>query len=166
MDLIGFLKSNEDARKVFGEREIKIVEKQLKGITLTQSEKNRLSRDIRKKLKFIKDASRYSKDFQLKKGKYLSEKIDETIEIILDDKINNKIKKIMQFGSTLDGTMRLNSDLDLAVEFTDIELSEATEFLKRINGEITDKIDITVFNTVDEKIKKEIQKQNKILFEK
>ena len=98
MDLIGFLKSNEDARKVFGEREIKIVEKQLKGITLTQSEKNRLSRDIRKKLKFIKDASRYSKDFQLKKGKYLSEKIDETIEIILDDKINNKINYLALKG--------------------------------------------------------------------
>ena len=54
MSLIQFLKKENNARKIFGKRELKIIEKQLFGLNLTQSEKNRLSRDIRKKLEFIK----------------------------------------------------------------------------------------------------------------
>ena len=68
MSFLEFLKLNKDARKVFGERELKIIEKQLYGINLTQSEKNRLSRDIRKKLDFIKEAARFSDEFKLKKA--------------------------------------------------------------------------------------------------
>lgn len=66
MDLATFFKNNENSRKIFGKRELKIIEKQLLGIALTQSEKNRLSRDIRKKMNFIKEISRYNLD--LKKG--------------------------------------------------------------------------------------------------
>ena len=55
--LLNFLKSNENARKIFGERELKIIEKQLLGVNLTQSEKNRLSRDIRLKFNFIKETA-------------------------------------------------------------------------------------------------------------
>ena len=66
MNLINFLKKNKNVRKIFGERELKIIEKQLLGIRLTQSEKNRLSRDIRKKLDFIKEASNYTEEFELK----------------------------------------------------------------------------------------------------
>ena len=39
--------------KIFGKKEIEINRKQLNGERLTQSEKNRLSRDIRQKLNFI-----------------------------------------------------------------------------------------------------------------
>ena len=53
MSLLKFLKENENVRKVFGKRELKIIEKQLLGVNLTQSEKNRLSRDIRKKFEFV-----------------------------------------------------------------------------------------------------------------
>ena len=52
--LLQFLRENKNARKIFGERELKIIEKQLIGVDLTQSEKNRLSRDVREKFKFIK----------------------------------------------------------------------------------------------------------------
>ena len=55
MTLLNILKSDENARKVCGKRELKIIEKQLLGINLTQSEKNRLYRDIRKKLDFKKE---------------------------------------------------------------------------------------------------------------
>ena len=55
MELLDSLKADKDSRKIFGSKELKIIEKQLMGIKLTQSEKNRLSRDIRKKLRFIKE---------------------------------------------------------------------------------------------------------------
>ncbi len=53
MDLSQFLKKTPEARKIFGQRELKIIEKQLNGISLTQSEKNRLSRDIRYKISAV-----------------------------------------------------------------------------------------------------------------
>jgi len=68
MSLLKFLRESENARKVFGKRELKIIEKQLFGVGLTQSEKNRLSRDIRKKFEFISKASRFEEEFKLKKG--------------------------------------------------------------------------------------------------
>lgn len=68
MNLLKLLKENENARKIFGKRELKIIEKQLFGINLTQSEKNRLSRDIRRKLEFIREAVKFSDEFELKKG--------------------------------------------------------------------------------------------------
>ena len=91
MNLINFLKENKYTRKVFGERELKIIEKQLLGINLTQSEKNRLSRDIRKKFEFIKEVIRFSKDFELKKGSIIKEYIEEAKEFILNDILYKKI---------------------------------------------------------------------------
>ncbi len=66
MGMLQFLKKNENTRKIFGVRELKIIEKQLLGINLTQSEKNRLSRDIRKKF-----WSNYLKSRALEKHRYL-----------------------------------------------------------------------------------------------
>ena len=42
LELKEFLINNKNARKIFGKTEIEIILKQLDGITLTQSEKNRL----------------------------------------------------------------------------------------------------------------------------
>ena len=84
MNLLKFLKGNDDARKVFGKREIKIIEKQLLGVKLTQSEKNRLSRDIRRKFKFIRDVFRFEKEFKLKKGVLNQILIDEAKEVVLN----------------------------------------------------------------------------------
>ena len=56
---------NKNTRKIFGKRELKIIEKQIFGINLTQSEKNRLSRDIRKKFEFIEQVARFSAQFKL-----------------------------------------------------------------------------------------------------
>ena len=52
--LKNYLKINENARKIFGKKELEIIIKQLEGIHLTQSERNRISRDIKPKLEFIK----------------------------------------------------------------------------------------------------------------
>jgi len=166
MNLLNFLKSNNDARSIFGKRELKIIEKQLLGINLTQSEKNRISRDIRKKLRFINDIARFSKDFELKKGAIIKEMIEEAKEVILEDIISRKINKIILFGSAAENQLTFRSDIDIAVEFSDISLKDATLFRIRTLGKLSSKIDIQVFNMLPNKIKKEININGKILYKK
>jgi len=162
--LLDFLKKNENTRKIFGERELKIIEKQLLGINLTQSEKNRLSRDIRKKFLFIREISRFSEDFELKKFSIIKEIINSTKEIILDDALFNKIKRIIIYGSILENTLNFQSDIDIAVDFSKIDIKEATLFRKRISGRVNSKIDIQVYNILPDKIKNEIDKKGKIIW--
>ena len=57
--LIEFLKTNRNARRIFGKRELEIMIQQLDGLQLKQSEKNRLSRDIKPKLEFIKEIAEF-----------------------------------------------------------------------------------------------------------
>jgi len=165
MSLLNFLNSNENARKIFGKRELKIIEKQLNGINLTQSEKNRLSRDIRKKLSFIKEAAKFSEEFELKKGVEIKKIIEEAKNIILEDILLSKIKKIILYGSAVENKLAFNSDIDLAVEFPDISLKEATLFRKRILGKVNSRVDIQVYNYLPEKIKKGVDR-GRILYKK
>jgi predicted nucleotidyltransferase len=165
MGFLSFLKNNENTRKVFGKRELKIIEKQMLGVALTQSEKNRLSRDIRKKLEFIQQASRYHDEFKLKRGSEIKKNIQGAKEVILEDKLAKEIQKIMLFGSAVDNTLTFRSDIDLAVQFKDITTKEATLFRARISGSVDQKIDIQVFNTLPKKIRKEIVKKHKVLYE-
>jgi len=164
MNLINFLKKSEGARKIFGKGELKIIEKQLIGINLTQSEKNRLSRDIRKKFEFIKDVSRFSDEFSLKKGFEIKRTIDEAVEIIKESKWFPQIKKIILFGSTVENQRTFRSDIDIAVLFDKIDLREATLF--RIKMYVNDKVDIQVYNVLPEKIKREIDLKGKVLYER
>lgn len=164
MDLIQLLKTNENTRKIFGEREIKIIEKQVNGINLTQSEKNRLSRDIRKKLNFIKDISKFSDEFGLKKSSSIKSMINEAKETILNNPLRNKIRKIILFGSVVENKMTPKSDIDIAIEFSEITEKQAFDFRKKISGQIPEKIDIQVFNVLPEKIKKEIINKGRIIY--
>ena len=165
MNLLEFLKSNSDARKIFGKRELKIIEKQLYGVSLTQSEKNRLSRDIRKKLEVIKEAARFSEEFELKKASLIKELLNEAKGDILDDELSEKIKRIILYGSAVENKLTFKSDIDMAVDFSDINLKDATLFRKRILGKANSRVDIQVYNFLPEKIKKEIEK-GKILYKK
>lgn len=131
MGLLKFLKENADARKIFGQRELKIIEKQLFGVNLTQSEKNRLSRDIRKKLEFIGKISRYAEEFELKKGAEIRAIIQEAKETILADTLFKGITKLILYGSAVENKLTLTSDLDLAIQFDKISLEEATVFRKK-----------------------------------
>ena len=176
MNLIKFLKENKNARKIFGKSEIKIIEKQLSGIALTQSEKNRLSRDIRKKLEFIKEISKFENEFELKKSTEIKNIIHNTIEIIKEDilfkKIEiikedilfKKIKKIILFGSAAENKLTFRSDIDIAIEFSETNLKEATEFRVRISGKAYSKVDIQVYNLLQENLKKEIDEKGRILY--
>jgi len=164
MNLLQFLKENEEARRVFGKRELKIIEKQLQGISLTQSEKNRLSRDIRKKFKFIKDVARFENEFELKKAQIVKDLINEAKEEILHHSLKNKIKKIFLYGSVVKNEISIKSDIDIVVEFDEITLKEATKFRIEMSGRISDKINIQVFNILPEKIKKSILNNHRILY--
>ena len=165
MDLMNFLKANENARKVFGKSELKIIEKQINGINLTQSERNRLSRDIRKKFQFIKEVSRFSDEFDLKKSQSIKSLIKETKEVILGHKLRKNINQIILFGSATENKLTPKSDIDIAVVFDKIGEKEALNFRKNIMGQSSDKIDIQVFNVLPEKIKEEIKNKGKVLFE-
>ena len=126
MRLLNFLSKNEGARKIFGKRELKIIEKQLSGINLTQSEKNRLSRDIRKKLDFIKEISRFSEEFELKKGSDIKKIVNESKEVILESDYFKNIKRIILFGSGVENQRSFRSDIDIAVDFFNVTSREAT----------------------------------------
>ncbi len=166
MNIADFLKNNKNARKIFGKREIIIIEKQVNGIKLTQSEKNRLSRDIRKKLEFIKELERFSDEFKIKKGSAIKEKIRKAMEEILNDELKNKIKKIILFGSSINNARTFRSDIDIAVVFDEISLKEATKFRIRVSRNFGKDMDIQVYNTLPEKLKKEIDKKGGMIYDK
>ena len=162
-----FLLRNKDVRKIFGKKEIEIIIKQLEGINLTQSEKNRLSRDIRPKLDFIKECSLFKDEFKLKKGQDIKNIIDESVEIILEDELSNQIKELLLAGSFLSRTFNKRSDIDIFTMFKkDISVKEATQFRKRLLGKLNSRVDLQVFNVLPDKIKQSIIKNNKVIFKK
>ena len=159
-----FLRSNKNARKVFGKKEIEIILKQLDGITLTQSEKNRLSRDIKPKFEFIKEASKFGDEFELKKDADNLKIVDKAVQLILDDELKDRIRAILLFGSHAGGVVTQRSDIDICAIFTDISLREATKFRMRIMGELPEKVDVQVFNILPQKIKRSIAINHKVLY--
>ncbi len=161
--LLSFIKENKELRAIFGVRELKIIEKQLLGINLTQSEKNRLSRDIRKKLKVIKEISKYEEEFELKKASEIQRIVKDVKEDIVASEYFPKIKKIYLFGSSVKNERTFRSDIDIAVEFiNDISLKEATEFRIKFSGR--DDVDVQVFNILPEKIQKSILNNHKLIY--
>ncbi|MBI2176049.1 nucleotidyltransferase domain-containing protein [Candidatus Woesearchaeota archaeon] len=159
------LTKDRNARRVFGRREIEIIIKQLEGRTLTQSERNRLSRDIKPKLEFITNASRFEGEFKLRKNQENEEIIKKAAEAVLQDELGSEARAILLFGSFADGTFTPRSDIDICVVLRrDISLKEATQFRIRVSGQLPEKADIQVFNTLPEKVKREIAKNHKIVY--
>lgn len=165
MSFLTTIKKDPSIRKLFGKRELVIIEKQLLGVKLKGSEITRLSRDIRKKLNAIETISQFTQEFELKKGAEIKRIIEEAKQIILESKFFSKIKNIMIFGSFVENKLTLNSDIDIAVEFIDISNKEATTFRSEIAGRVNEKIDIQVYNILPNKLKKEIDKKGKIIYE-
>lgn len=164
MNLIRTIKSNENIRKLFGKREIFLIEKQLRGMKLKPSEKTRLSRDIRKKFDAIKLLSPFINEFELKHGAETKRLIKNMKEHILESEYQPKIKKIYLFGSVVAKEHLFRSDIDIAVEFIKIEQKEATKF--RIKFNYDNNIDVQVYNVLPEKIKREIDTKGKIIYER
>lgn len=166
MVLLKILKKSENARKLFGKRELVIIEKQLLGVSLTQSEKNRLSRDIRKKFKAIRELIPMEDEFELKKGTEIKAVIQDAQNIILESIYSSKIKKIVLFGSVVANKLALNSDIDISVEFFQISKKEATKFRIFMACRVNDRVDIQVYNILSEKLKKQIDEMGKLIYER
>lgn len=161
-----FLKANKNSRKIFGKKELEIIFKQLGGLLLTQSERNRLSRDIRPKLEFIREISEFKGEFRLKKDQDASKIIDKAVKVILQDKLKEKIEAILLFGSRVTGIITPRSDIDICIVFDCIEKEDADRFRIRILGNFSDKVDIQVFNALPQKVKRSIAGSHKILYKK
>lgn len=166
MSLLRTIERNPEVRRIFGKRELKIIEKQLMGVNLKPSEKTRLSRDIRKKLEIIRELAKFEQEFKLKKAAYIKATIERTKNAILKHPLSTKIRKIIIFGSVAENELRLGSDIDIAVEFDDIKKEEAYKFRINILGEVDNKIDVQVYNILPDKIKKEIDNNGKTIYER
>jgi len=165
MGLLDTIKKNRNMRKIFGKRELSIIERQLMGVRLKPSEKMRLSRDIRKKFEAISALMPFNQDFQLKHGALIKDMINEAKEIILGSRYFPKIKRIVLFGSITENQLTLKSDIDIAVEFIDITKREATQFRLDMLKKVNEKIDIQVYNILPHKIKKEIDSKGRDVYE-
>ena len=165
MGILRLIKTDKNARKIFGAKELKIIEKQLFGVRLTQSEKNRLSRDIRRKFRFIKEAAKFEGDFEIEKSAETKKIVAQTIKDILNYN-NRDIKRIILFGSVVERNTTLRSDIDIAIDFKKISLRRATIIRKSLLGILPPKVDIQIYNILSKKIKKEIDEKGKIIYER
>ena len=164
ISLENFLKNDPDARKVFGKKEIGIILKQLRGIALTQSEKNRLSRDIRPKLRVASSLAEFENELELKKGAGITELIKKAVRLILEDKMKDRIIAVLLFGSHVSGLVTPRSDIDICVIFKGISAEEAVKFRIRILREFSEKVDVQVFNVLPQKIKRSIARSHRVLY--
>ncbi len=164
MSLLELIRHKKEMRRIFGQQELKIIEKQLLGVNLSPSERTRLSRDIRSKFNIILALSDFKNEFPLKKAQEIKFLIEESKEIILESTYHNKIDKIFVFGSYTQNNLRLNSDIDIAIEFNKISKKEATKFRIEIQSKVSERIQVQVFNILPPKIKNEILKSSKIIY--
>ena len=152
-------------RKLFGKRELVIMEKQLMGVKLTQSERNRLSRDIRLKLSAVQALAPFEQEFRLRGGDEVKRCIEEAKAAILASAFAPRIRRILLFGSTVTGQRNLQSDIDLAVEFTSITPQEASRFRLRMVADVEEGMDIRLYNVLPRRIQQDIEKTGKVLYE-
>lgn len=164
MSIIQVLKKPE-VRKLFGERELVIIRKQIMGVRLTQSEKNRLSRDIRKKFRAIKALSPFAREKQLRHGFLLKKKIQQAKKAVLNHKKAKLIKEIILFGSTAEKQRALISDIDIVVKFKR-PIANPTRFRIEVLKSLSDDIDLNIYHALPKKIRKEIDNKGKILWKK
>lgn len=155
-----------EMRKLFGKAELLIIQKQLLGISLTQSEKNRLSRDIRPKFAAVKSLSSFKDQFVLKKNQEVNRLIQRTLTLIKEHDLFNRVQAILLFGSHASGTQHIGSDVDIGVVFSDISRRESFQFRIRILGMVSDDVDVQVLNVLPRRILKTIRKNHKILYKK
>ena len=165
MGLLELVKHEKEMRRLFGQQELKIIEKQLLGVGLSPSEKTRLSRDVRPKFEIIRKINNFEKEFSIKKAQEIKFLIEEAKEILLISKVPSRVIRIFVFGSYVENKMRIGSDIDIAVEFKKVSLKEATKFKLEMQGRIDKKIQLNVFNILPEKIIREILNKGKVIYD-
>lgn len=165
MNFIGFIKQDPDVRRLFGRKELSIIEKQLMGVRLRPSERTRLSRDIRKKLDAVQKLARFQDDFRLKKGGQIKKMVDDAMEVILKSRWFPRIRRIILYGSVVKGDASLHSDIDIAIDLDGASQSDATLLRKELSGRLDERIDLQVLNMLPEKIKKAAILRHKVVYE-
>lgn len=163
MNLLNTIRRTPELRSLFGERELKIIEKQVLGIQLKPSERTRLSRDIMKKFRAIKSLSEFD-ERSLKKGSAIKAAAERVKNTILESRYFPRVKRVVLFGSSVENVRTFRSDIDIAVEFDSISTKEVVDF--RIEFSTSDGIDIQVYNVLPEKIKKNIDEKGRTLYER
>lgn len=168
MSIINFIhKKKKELRTLFGEKELQIIERQIIGAPLMKSERTRLSRDIRPKLRIIQELAKFEDEFDLKKGAETKKEIEKSVEAIKFSKYFPFIEKIILFGSIRDNRLRLDSDIDIAVVLKKEKIKEAHNCRINLLGRVdADKVDIQIYNSLPLKLKKEIDEKGKILFKR
>ena len=167
MSLLKFIKTNPLSTKIFGKKELEIIQKQLLGISLSQSEKNRLSRDIRPKFRFIKEAIPFQEEFELKKDTEAIMIVEKARNAILLDPLHREVEAILLFGSHVKKEVSPVSDIDICVVLTgDVSREDSFKFRMRVLGELPEKADVQVFNVLPQKIKRDIARKHRLLYKK
>ncbi|MDP3742427.1 MAG: hypothetical protein Q8R15_03870 [Candidatus Micrarchaeota archaeon] len=165
MGLLDFLKREEKAsRLIFGKRELQIIRKQLMGESLKQSERNRLSKFIRPKLRFMADCGKYSEEFELKRKATLKTLIKDTKKAILKDKLGRKAIAILLYAPKIEQSSGATS-IHLCAMFKEIKTREAEKFRMRITKRVPEIVSVQVFNTLPIWIRLEIARNYKIVYE-
>lgn len=166
MPLLTILKREPEVRRLFGRRELAIIEKQLLGVRLTQSERNRLSRDIRKKLEAVRALAPFQDEFGLKRSAEVKRLIKSILKAVKASPQFHRVSRIVLFGSAARNDLTQRSDVDVAVEFDRITLREATKFRIGVLGQVSERADVQVYNTLPPAIRREIDSAGKTLYER
>lgn len=166
MNLIDLIKQDPDVRRLFGRKELSIIEKQLMSVQLKPSERTRLSRDIRKKFEAVSKLARFQDDFRLKKGGQIKKMVDDAREVILKSRWFPRIRRIILYGSVVKGDASLHSDIDIAIDLMSADQADATLLRKELSGRIDERIDVQVLNVLPEKIKKAAILHHKVVYER
>ena len=164
MDFLGFLKVEESsARLIFGKKELEIIKKQLLGLQMTQSERNRLSKFIRPKLQFMEKCVEFKQEFELIRKEKFKLILSQTLNACLEDKLGKNICAILLFGSHVDETAIWRSDIDIAVIFDeDISSRDQIDFTLRL--QIPEIVQISIFNSLPIYVKASLIKNYKVLY--
>jgi predicted nucleotidyltransferase len=164
MGLLNLVRKDKEMRRLFGQQELKIIEKQLLGIKLSASEKTRLSRDIKPKFNIIEKISDFKQEFKIKKSQEIKFLIEQTKEILLENDYKGNIKKIVVFGSFVEDKLRFDSDIDISVEFNKISEKEANQLKMEMLGKLNPKIQLSVFNILPKKVQDEVLKKGRTIY--
>ena len=155
-----------EARKVLGAREIAIIRRQLLGLPLTQSERNRLSRDIRVKFRFIAACRKLAPDeLELKQGQAIRRIIEKSVRIIREDEVFSNVLAIVLFGSYADGTAIWRSDVDIGILFRKEPSTESgTKALLRLYGKLPEKVEVTIINRLPIRVRATLARDHRVLW--
>ncbi len=164
MNLLSFLDNSAGARLVFGKKELEIIHKQLLGMRLKQSERNRLSKFIRPKLRFIAECSVFKNEFVLARRSKLKKVLTAVLGAVLEDRIGKNAVAVLLYGSFADGTANKFSDVDIAIVFSEITHREASAFEVRVGAKLPELVDLKVFNVLPLRVKKSLVANYKVLY--